>query len=71
MTNAELGDLIGVSPSMASRIRNGHRLPSTGVIRRISVELEIPIDQLLEAHGEGPTEFGRLMRMYLDEIVIG
>lgn len=65
LTNRELGDAIGVSPSMASRIRNGSRLPSVDGLRRISKEFDLPLDTLVLAHGRGAEHFGELMRSTL------
>lgn len=53
---------------MASRIRNGHRLPGTQTLRAIHREFGIPLDLLMDAHGEGPKEFGRLLRSKLKEL---
>lgn len=67
MTNSELGRRIGVSHSMASRIRNGKRLPGTQVVAALNVECGIPLDELMRAHGEGPAAFGKLVRAWLQE----
>lgn len=69
MTNDELGRRIGVGHSMASRIRNGKRLPSTGTLHAIHREIGIPLDELLCAHEEGPDAFGVLVRAWLEEPV--
>jgi len=65
VTNEELGRKIGVGHSMASRIRSGDRLPSTKVLARISAELDIPLETLVETHAKGPKAFGRLIRARL------
>lgn len=67
MTNQTLGDRIGVSHSMASRIRNGHRLPSTRTLREIHREFGVPLDELMDAHTKGAAEFGILMRRTLKD----
>lgn len=69
MSNEEFGRRIGVSPSMASRIRNGRRLPGTVVLRSIHLELKIPLRELLDAHREGPDAFGRLVTERIDAAV--
>jgi transcriptional regulator with XRE-family HTH domain len=61
MSNGELGARIGVSHSMASRIRNGNRLPSTKVLDRIHQESAIPLDDLIAAHRQGSKAFGKLI----------
>ena len=57
----ELGERLGVSPSMASRLRNGRRRCSVSVLRRLSDEFDIPLEQLVEAHGRGEAELGALV----------
>lgn len=68
ITNEELGRRIGVGHSMASRIRSGHRAPGAQTMRRLSSELGIPIEELLEAHGKGPKATGALIRGRLSEL---
>jgi transcriptional regulator with XRE-family HTH domain len=65
MVNNELGQKIGVGPSMASRIRNGQRLPSVKVMIAIEREFGIPMDELVAAHEKGCEEFGKLFRATL------
>lgn len=67
LTNSELGDRIGVSPSMASRLRNGHRLPSAQVMDNIHHQLHVPLEDLMAAHREGPVAFGKLIRRALGQ----
>jgi len=66
MSNEEFGRRIGVSHSMASRIRSGDRLPSVATMQRIADEFEIPLETLVLRHTQGPTEFGRLIRARLE-----
>lgn len=68
LTNEQLGERIGVTHSMASRIRNGHRLPGTQTLRAIHREFGIPLDDLMDAHGKGPEEFGQLLTSRLKEL---
>lgn len=65
-TNRELGAKIGVSPSMASRLRNGKRRPSLATVRRISRELDIPLERLVTAHGNGAKATGKLITQRLN-----
>jgi len=62
MTNQEFGERVGVTHSMASRIRSGHRLPSTGVLVRIHEQFGVPLQELMDAHQNGCEAFGRLIR---------
>jgi transcriptional regulator with XRE-family HTH domain len=65
LSNKELGSRIGVSQSMASRIRNGRRRPGVRTIERIHREFDIPLAVLLEAHRAGAPAFGALLTEYL------
>lgn len=62
MTNNDLGDLLGVGPSMASRLRSGHRLPSAKVMDQIAKHFDVTLEQLHCARRAGAREFGRLLR---------
>lgn len=62
MTNEEFGRRVGVTHSMASRMRNGFRLPSVEVLRKIHTEFGVSLEELTAAHVAGPAEFGRLLR---------
>lgn len=62
MTNQEFGDLVGVDHSMASRLRNGKRLPSLATLRRIHAVLGIGWTTLLTAYDGGPQAFGAMLR---------
>lgn len=61
---------MGVGPSMASRVRNGQRLPSVKVLNAIAEELDLPLERLVSAHCAGPEAFGELIRDSL-MVVIG
>lgn len=63
--------MVGISHSMASRIRAGQRLPGINTIERISVAYGIPLKTLLAARRKGAEElketgacptFGELIR---------
>jgi transcriptional regulator with XRE-family HTH domain len=64
VSNKDLATLMGVSPSMASRVRNGKRLPSTKVVMQIHERMSIPLDDLMAAHTQGCEEFGKLISQY-------
>ncbi len=64
MNNQALADQMGVSSSMASRVRNGKRLPGTTVLNRLHENLAIPLDDLMAAHKAGPVRFGQLVTQY-------
>lgn len=49
ITNREFGERIGVTHSMASRIRHGQRLPGVSTMERISEEFGISMRSLLAA----------------------
>lgn len=53
LTIQEFGDLVGCSPSMASRIRHGIRTPSIDLMERIGVVFDIPITVLLAKRRDG------------------
>ena len=62
LTNQELGDLIGCTHSMASRLRSGKRLPGLDTLERIQREFGIPWDTLIAARAKGQAEFGKVFR---------
>ncbi len=66
ITNRELGDAIGVSPSMASRIRNGKRCPGVHTMTRLAEFLRADVGHLANAHLQGPQTFGAEVRRLLD-----
>lgn len=61
ISNAALGERLGVTKSMASRIRNGKRLPSAVTLARIADEFKIPVARLVAARNEGPAAFKTLL----------
>lgn len=63
--NSELGKRLGVSPSMASRIRNGERLPSTRVLNQLHREYGVPLATLMDAHTKGPAALAEAIKPYL------
>lgn len=62
MTNYEFGEKVGCDYTMASRLRNGHRLPSTGLLIRIRDAFELPSDEILAAYNKGSAEFGQFLQ---------
>jgi transcriptional regulator with XRE-family HTH domain len=65
VTNGEFARAVGVHFTMASRYRNGQRIPSTRVLQKISEEYGLPIDQLVTAATAGGVQFGHYMRFNL------
>jgi transcriptional regulator with XRE-family HTH domain len=49
LSNAELGRRIGLSPSGASYLRNGQRMPGEEVLRAIVSEFDASYDVLINA----------------------
>ncbi len=62
MTNEELGRRIGVTHSMASRLRAGKRLPGVETLLKIHDEFGVDMRELAVTHGRGADAFGRLLR---------
>lgn len=62
LTNQELGELIGCTHSMASRLRAGKRLPGLDTLQNIQRVFDIPWDKLIAARNAGQDEFGRVFR---------
>lgn len=64
LTNRELGARIGVSTSMASRMRRGQRLPSVNTLQRCHQGLGIPYESLTDAYSQGADSFGALIQRH-------
>lgn len=45
----EISDLVGISRSFYTLIENGNRTPSMGVAKKLSVALNITLDELFDA----------------------
>ena len=60
MSQKELAQLLGVSPSMVSLIESGDRTPSADLLQRVSKALRIPplLIQLLASEEEDLTHLG-------------
>lgn len=67
LSNYEFGAAIGVHHSMASRYKNGQRLPSADAIQRISDTYGVPLKTLMAARKEGKEAFGRLISIRIFE----
>ncbi len=67
ISNQEFARAVGISVSMASRLRSGVRLPSADLIDRISGYFNLPVQEVYDARRKGPQAFGRWLR----EAVIG
>lgn len=61
-SNREFGEPLGISISMASRIRQGKRLPSTHVLNEIAKRYKLPLEDLHAAYEKGADEFGHYIR---------
>lgn len=62
MTNDEFGERVGCHYSMASRLRNGERLPSRTLLRRIIDAFDLNRIAAYEAYDRGPEVFSRFLR---------
>jgi hypothetical protein len=65
VTNFEFADRVGLHHTMASRLRNGERLPSIATFIRTMRAFELDCDQTLEwldAVGQGAVASGEWMR---------
>jgi transcriptional regulator with XRE-family HTH domain len=49
LTNQEVAERLGLSHSTVSRIRRADRLTSVDVLQRISVEFDVPAEELMSA----------------------
>lgn len=47
---------------MVSRVRNGHRMPSTGMLARICREFDLDHKKYLDAYQAGAESFSALLR---------
>lgn len=62
MTNEEFGEKVGCHYSMASRLRNGERLPSRDLLRRIIATFELNRIEAYEAYDHGKDGFSQYLR---------
>lgn len=62
VTNYEFGEKVGCDFTMASRLRNGQRLPSRDLLQRIVTAYELDPKDALTAASEGPEVFSAYLR---------
>jgi len=62
VTNEEFAERVGCHFTMASRMRNGHRLPSVRTLIKISHEFDLKMDDLSSAYENGPNSFSSFLR---------
>jgi transcriptional regulator with XRE-family HTH domain len=62
MTNEDFAKRVGCHFTMASRLRNGDRLPSVKTLIKISTEFNVPVETLTRAHAKGAPAFSKLLR---------
>ena len=61
LSNEQFGNRVGVTFTMASKLRRGKRLPSVNTLLRIRDEFDISADALLDAYAEGAEAFSGLL----------
>lgn len=62
MSNSQFAEKTGYHHTMVSRIRNGHRMPSGGMLALMCSRLDLDHKKYLEAYQAGPKEFSALLR---------
>lgn len=62
MTNQEFADLVGCDYTMASRLRNGQRMPSGQMLAKIVDECSLDANTALQMYAEGAAAFSRYLR---------
>lgn len=68
VTNQEFAEATGCDSTMASRLRNGHRLPGADLLHRIATEYEIPLELLHQKRDEGCEAMGAFLRDAIFEV---
>lgn len=63
MTNERFAELVGCHFTMASRLRNGNRLPSLSLMQSIHEAFNLPYDDLMSAYKLGAAAFGQYLRL--------
>lgn len=63
MTNEGFATAVGCHFTMASRLRNGRRLPGLALMAKIKEAFNLPYDDLMAAYDEGAEAFGRYLRI--------
>lgn len=62
VTNDAFAAKVGCHFTMASRMRNGQRLPSVNTLIKISQAYDLPITTLTDAYSKGASNFGEFLR---------
>jgi transcriptional regulator with XRE-family HTH domain len=62
MTNDEFGDKVGCDFTMASRLKNGQRLPSRELLERIVEAYDLDANEALAATRAGRAAFKEYLR---------
>lgn len=62
VTNREFAEATGCDDTMASRLRNGKRLPGADLLLRIHEAYQVPLDALHDARTRGRKAMGELLR---------
>jgi transcriptional regulator with XRE-family HTH domain len=62
MTNTQFAAETGYHHTSVSRLRNGHRLPSTKQLVHICDTFQLDLAKLTRAHAEGAVAFSALLR---------
>lgn len=62
MTNSSFAAQVGCHHTMASRLRNGKRLPSLSMFATICETFDLDTDDALSAYKQGPDAFGAFLR---------
>jgi len=65
VSNASFGKAIGVHFTTASRYRNGERVPSIDVARKIVQAYDLDLNEMTEAMAGGRETFGHYIRMHV------
>lgn len=69
VTNSEFARLTGCDYTMASKIRNGTRKPSTGLFTRIILVFELDAKDAVAAYAGGAVMFSDYLRKSVFEAV--
>lgn len=68
MTNAELGQRLGVTESYASYLRNGRRMPSGSLLAKMVEKFGMDGTGLLRAYRAGPEALATYLRDHLPRV---
>lgn len=62
VSNAQFAKAVNAHYTMASRLRNGQRMPSVSMLNRIIEAYHLDAAETLAAYAAGPAQFGRYLR---------